>query len=186
MTIQRHLALMTILNLILNLGVVCGDHPAIAKTTQLSHSLNSASALTALPDGDYQICSQPDSQDWRDGAGVCFRFTKVAAQFDGYYGYPHSDNFVCFRGQVTADRLTGEALALSWAGDRWLNLLPTPFRWDQEGRLLLSNGTIVHRTNRLDERFDWIHFKTATLDISDFYQYPSPRMRAAADLCPWP
>jgi hypothetical protein len=81
--------------------------------------------IATLADGNYQFCSQPAPHDWQDGAGVCFVFQKFDRQVEGYYGYPHLDNFICVRGRVEDNRITGEALEISWAGRgglRYLNL----------------------------------------------------------------
>jgi hypothetical protein len=182
---HRNPSMLIILSLSLAASVAIGIYPVIAQAPSFQR-LNAAAALAALANGDYQVCSQPPPQDGRDGAGVCLRFTKVAAQITGYYGYPQSDNFICFRGQVRGDRLTGEALALSWPGAPWSHVSPLPLHWDQERHLTLAQGTIIQHPNRLDERLTWIHFQTATLELSNFYQYPTPRMRAATDLCDWP
>ncbi|MCM1984483.1 hypothetical protein [Lyngbya confervoides] len=51
--------------------------------------------LAEFPNGLYQFCSQPDPQDWRDGEGVCLMLRKQDRLLQGYYGYPHSDEFIC-------------------------------------------------------------------------------------------
>ena len=112
------------------------------------------SAIATLTNGHYQFCSQPDANDWRDGVGVCFNFAKVGNHVEGYYGYPHSDNFICVKGEVNGNFITGEALAISWADSQWLNIPKSAFKWDSEGRLTLSQGNIVRTANSEEGRTD--------------------------------
>lgn len=142
-------------------------------------------AVSALANGNYQFCSQPDPQDWRDGVGVCFNFIKKDQAVDGYYGYPHSDNFVCVRGQATGNFIVGKALALSWLGQTWLNIPSGEFVWDTEGHLKLNQGAIRWQSGRDDSQESWIVFKIANLDLRNFYRYDAPRMKSSSELCNW-
>jgi hypothetical protein len=139
--------------------------------------------IATLADGNYQFCSQPAPHDWQDGAGVCFVFQKFDRQVEGYYGYPHSDNFICVKGQVKDNAIVGEALQISWAGDEWTDIPQSAFKWDWEGRLTLNQGNIVRTINDVEGRIDWILFRQATLNLNGFYQYSSPRMTPPAQLC---
>jgi hypothetical protein len=143
------------------------------------------SAIATLANGNYQFCSQPDANDWRDGVGVCFNFAKVGNHVEGYYGYPHSDNFICVKGEVNGNFITGEALAISWADHQWLNIPKSTFQWDSEGRLTLSQGNIVRTANDEAGRIDWILFRSAALNASGFYRYSTPRMTPPSQLCHW-
>ncbi|MBE9014762.1 hypothetical protein IQ272_01050 [Chroococcidiopsidales cyanobacterium LEGE 13417] len=141
--------------------------------------------IATLADGNYQFCSQSDPHDWQDGAGVCFVFQKCDRQVSGYYGYPHSDNFICVKGKVTDNLIVGKALEISWAGREWTDIPHSVFKWDWEGRLTLSQGNIVRTINDVEGRVDWIVFRQATLDLNGFYQYSSPRMTPPPQLCEW-
>jgi hypothetical protein len=141
--------------------------------------------VATLADGNYQFCTQPDPHNWQDGAGVCFVFQKFDRQVDGYYGYPHSDNFICVKGQVEDNQITGEALEISWAGHEWTDIPQSAFGWDSEGRLTLSQGNIIRTTDDVEGRIDWILFRKAVLNLGGFYQYSSPRMTPPAQLCEW-
>jgi hypothetical protein len=141
--------------------------------------------VSALANGNYQFCSQPDPRDWRDGVGVCFNFTKKDRTIDGYYGYPHSDNFVCVRGQVTGNSIVGKALALSWPGQTWLTIPSAEFVWDPEGHLKLNQGAIRRQSGKDDHQESWIVFRIANLNLSNFYRYDAPRMKPASELCNW-
>ena len=141
--------------------------------------------VATLADGNYQFCSQPDTHNWQDGAGVCFVFQKFDRQVDGYYGYPHSDNFICVKGQVEGDRITGEALEISWAGYEWTDIPQSAFKWDLEGRLTLSQGNVVRTINDVEGRINWILFRKASLNLGGFYQYSSLRMTPPPQLCEW-
>jgi hypothetical protein len=141
--------------------------------------------VSALANGNYQFYSQPDPRDWRDGVGVCFNFTKKDRAIDGYYGYPHSDNFVCVRGQVTGNFIVGKALTLSWPGQTWLTIPSAEFVWDTEGHLKLNQGAIRRQSSKDDSQKSWIVFKMAKLNIHNFYRYDAPRMKPASELCNW-
>lgn len=51
---------------------------------------------------------------------------KIGDRIDGYYGYPHSEHFICIRGKVDSNLITGEALEISWAINPSNKILPTP------------------------------------------------------------
>jgi hypothetical protein len=146
---------------------------------------NQRYAIANLADGNYQFCSQPDPKDWRVGAGVCFNFGKISDRVDGYYGYPHSDDFICVRGKVNNNLITGEALEISWAVNPWNKIPESTFKWDSEGRLTLSQGSIIRTSNSENGRINWILFPKASLNITGFYQYSSPKMTPPSQLCEW-
>ena len=141
--------------------------------------------LTNLPDGAYQFCTEPVSQDWRDGAGVCLNFVKQGTTVDGYYGYPHSDRFVCLRGRVSEDWLYGQGLVISWAGRRWSDIPQAEFTWDPEGRLYLSQGELAHSEQMSEGQVGWIIFQQASLNLQELYRYAAPRMKSPNQLCDW-
>jgi hypothetical protein len=146
--------------------------------------------IASLINGNYQFCSQPDPKDWRDGAGVCFNFNKNGNLVNGYYGYPHSDQFICIRGIVDADAcgdcITGEGLGIAWDD---LPLKNTPeaaeFKWDSEGHLTLSKGNILNTVNADEDNAKWILYRKASLNLEGFYQYNRPRMTPVSQLCQW-
>ncbi|MBD2446643.1 hypothetical protein H6G76_05580 [Nostoc sp. FACHB-152] len=146
--------------------------------------------IASLVNGNYQLCSQPDPKDWRDGAGVCFNFSKTGNRVNGYYGYPHSEQFICIRGIVDADacgeRITGEGLGIAWDN---FPLKNTPesaeFKWDSEGHLTLSKGNIFNTVNADEDNAKWILYRKASLNIEGFYQYNHPRMTPVSQLCQW-
>lgn len=147
-------------------------------------------SFATLPNGNYQLCSGPEPapNDWHDGFGVCLVFEKVEQQVTGYYGYPHSDNFICLRGELTNHRVDGEALFLSWAGRRAMTEpeleQDETFVWDLEGRLTLTEGELVYDFEN-DRRMVWFWFHRAELDLENFYQYSELRMNDPSNLCPW-
>lgn len=151
--------------------------PSPASTGSQSRS------LVTLMDGDYQFCSQPEPTDWRDGAGVCFNFNKLGHHVEGYYGYPHSDRFICIQGEVDGNQITGEALAVSWAG-AWWNEIPTSvFEWDDEKHLTLDQGELIRPSGDSQNQVDQIVFHRVVLNVDGFYQYSSPRMNSPSELC---
>lgn len=143
------------------------------------------SNFATLADGKYQFCSQPDPKDWRDGAGVCLIFSKAGKYFDGYYGYPHSDSFVCLRGNVDGNLIKGQALAILWNDKPSKDALESAFKWDLEGRLTLSEGKIIRTVNDGEVAAQWILYRNALLNIARFYQYNRPRMTPPSQLCEW-
>lgn len=141
-------------------------------------------SLDQLSNGNHQMCSQPVSQDWQQGAGVCFVFTKQGDRIDGYYGYPHSDTFVCLRGTSRGTQLTGQGYLVLWEGDRWEPLPNEPLTWDQEQRLQLAQSQLVRRSNKPSTEA-WILFQKAALNVQSFYRYRSPQMTSPKQLCDW-
>jgi hypothetical protein len=144
-----------------------------------------AAKIANLTNGNYQFCSQPDPKDWRDGTGVCFNFSKIGNRVEGYYGYPHSDNFICIRGTVNGNYIAGEALAISWGINQWKNTPESTFKWDSEGHLTLSQGKIISTVNSGEDAVKWILYRHASLNIEGFYQYNYPRMTSPSQLCEW-
>lgn len=142
-------------------------------------------AIAILPDGHYQLCSKPDPEDWRDGAGVCFNFNKTGQNIEGYYGYPNSDEFVCIRGTANTNLIQGEGLALSWPGAVWYKISDSELTWDTEGHLKIVQGKVVRSEGKGEERMDWLQFHKVVLDVSRFYRYRSPKMTSPSELCNW-
>jgi hypothetical protein len=142
--------------------------------------------IDRLANGNYQFCSQPDPKDWRDGAGVCFNFSKTGNKVNGYYGYPHSDQFVCIRGIVDGDYITGEGLGIVWDNFQLKNTPESAeFKWDSEGHLTLSQGKILNTINADEDGAKWILYHKASLNLEGFYQYNRPRMTPVSQLCQW-
>jgi hypothetical protein len=127
--------------------------------------------MATLPDGNYQFCSQPETKDSPFGSGVCFWFRKVNNRVVGAYGYPQSDDSICISGEVKDNLATGEALAVSWPGSPWENIPQSPVDWDEEGRLKVAVGSIIHTSNSEDGRIDWIQFRSTALNLNGFYRY---------------
>ncbi|MBE7385656.1 MAG: hypothetical protein F6J95_030205 [Leptolyngbya sp. SIO1E4] len=157
----------------------------LEKIAAADTSLTAETLLTNLPDKNYQFCTEPDPQDWRDGAGVCLNFVKQGVTVDGYYGYPHSGNFVCLRGEVSGDWLQGEGLAISWFGQTWSDIFQEEFTWDSEGRLFLSQGEVMHHEGMGEDQASWIIFEQASLNMQGMHSYPEPRMTSPSQLCNW-
>ncbi|WP_228058938.1 hypothetical protein [Nostoc sp. LEGE 06077] len=141
--------------------------------------------IASLVNGNYQFCSQTDPQDWRDGAGVCFNFTKNGHQVNGYYGYPHSEQFICIRGIVEGNRITGEGLGIVWDIQPENTQNSAEFKWDSEERLTLSQANILNTVNVDEDNANWIWYRKASLNLEGFYQYNRPRMTPVFKLCQW-
>ncbi|MBE9069842.1 hypothetical protein IQ260_24675 [Leptolyngbya cf. ectocarpi LEGE 11479] len=140
--------------------------------------------LTPLDNGSYQLCTDPDPQDWRDGSGTCLNILKQGTTLEGYYGYPHSGSFVCLRGQVSENWFDGQGLVMSWVGNAWQDIPQETFIWDYpEERLSLSQGELV-RSEGADQ-VHWIMFQTARLNMQSMYLYDSPQMTSPTQLCDW-
>ncbi len=155
----------------------------LAGTSRLAEVVPGQPAdLATLADGLYQWCSQPAPAKL-DGAGVCLVFRKSGSLIEGYYGYPHSDRFICLRGTAKHDRIQGQALVLSWPGEEWPTIPKGSFQWDEEGHLTLAEGRVLRQSGNGGERLTWIQFGKASLTLSGFYAYRQPRMRPASELC---
>jgi hypothetical protein len=157
----------------------------ILTNASLAQSQLAQTPIAKLTNGDYQFCSQPKPNDWRDGAGVCLNFAKVGNRIDGYYGYPHSDVFICIRGGILEDTIAGKALGIAWSGNQPSEIPQNRLDWDVERRLSLGPGRIIRTIRDRDNRTDWILFQTASLEVKGLYQYPTPRMTPASKLCDW-
>jgi hypothetical protein len=142
-------------------------------------------SISTLANGSYQFCSEPPPSDWRSGAGVCFNFVKIDDRVSGYYGYPYTDDFICVRGQVKSNLVTGEALMMSWLGREWTSIPKTAFKWDEEGHLLLKDSKIIHTTIDKSGRTDWILFDSAKLDTKGFYRSTKSSLTSPLQLCDW-
>jgi hypothetical protein len=154
----------------------------ILTNVSLVQSQPDSTAIGNLANGNYQFCSQPKPNDWRDGAGVCLNFGKVGDRIDGYYGYPHSDVFICIRGSSLDDTITGKALGVFWFTDQPGEVPQNQLEWDVEKRLRLGRGKVIHS---MRDRADWILFQDASLNLQGFYQYVKPQMTTASKLCDW-
>ena len=154
--------------------------PALAQTP----------AIAELSNGTYQLCSQPapkagrQGEAWQQGAGVCLMGIKQNNSFDGYYGYPHSDAFVCLRGVINGVEFTGQGYLISWESHRWQVLPVQPFFWDEEERLQLGQGRLIH-SDTTSQPVDLVMFQSATLDFQSFYLYHEPQMTPPQQLCDW-
>lgn len=141
--------------------------------------------IATLADGNYQFCSQPDPKDWRDGAGVCSNFNKIGNRLDGYYGYPHSDDFICIRGKINGNLIAGEALAILWDANQFKHTPKSAFNWDFEQRLTLSQPHFISSANHGENAIKRILYRYASLNLEGFYQYNRPRMTSPSQLCEW-
>ncbi len=167
-------------------------YPAWSHTADSTDPIDQSAAfskqvrLSELPDGSYQLCTEPDPGDWTDGAGVCLNIVKQEQYASGYYGYPHSSHFICLRGEILETSLIGEALFASWSAHHWSNPPQEEFGWDAENRLMLANGILIAaaETDRADP-IEWVTFQQARLDTQDLYLYPSPQMTEPSQLCDW-
>jgi hypothetical protein len=142
-------------------------------------------AIATWPNGRYQLCSQPQPKDWKDGAGVCVVFSKTGTQIDGYYGYPHSDRFICLRGSITDDFFKGEGLAFTWFPSPTPNVTTLEKQWDAEGRIQVDKVQIPKLEPIEDGWGAWVRFQMTTLDLKGLYRYATPKMRPASELCNW-
>jgi hypothetical protein len=149
------------------------------------YSSVSPSTIAALANGKYQFCTEAEPKDWRDGAGICLNFIKTGNRIDGYYGRPHSDDYICIRGQANGNRISGNALAVLWGNSPSEKIPESEFKWDEEGRLTLSQGKIIRSAKNGDGRVDWVLFSKANLNATGFLRYSQPRMTPASQLCKW-
>lgn len=152
-------------------------------------SLVPTPSLVQLADGAYQFCTEPDPQDWQDSAGVCLNFVKQGTSIDGYYGYPHSDVFVCLRGELTGQWLEGQGLMINWNSDledTGTNTEQSGKAWDIEGRLFLDQPETIQPEEAGDDEIGWILYQQAKLNVEGLYAYPNPQMTPPNQLCSWP
>lgn len=154
--------------------VVLGTILALAALiTVRLHPLSQDTGIRQLADGPHQLC--------QSSGEVCFNFIKMGNSVDGYYGVSQSDDFVCIRGTVSENRIQGQALAASWAGNHWTTLPTTPQPWDTNGTLTLTAAGMVRDRGSVD----WIRFGDATLNTEGLSTIPTLPMTPPAQLCHW-
>lgn len=171
---------------VLTISLVRGLAVAAGSAVKQSSEQSAAEQPVAeWADGAYQVCTEPDPQNGRDGAGVCLNFVKQGAFLEGYYGYPHSDAFVCLRGEVSEQALNGEGYVVSWAGNIWPDVPAEEAAWDESGRLMLGPGERVQTVGEELDQISWIYFQRARLNLQGLYRYAQPRMTPPAQLCDW-
>lgn len=144
-----------------------------------------ATSVASWSNGRYQLCTEPDPQDWQDGAGVCAVFSKVDRRLDGYYGYPHSDRFICLRGTVAEDLFRGQALTLTWADSERPSLASLEKEWQVETRMQVQQAKILRTEPAEDGWIVWVKFEKVTLDLQGMHRYAKAKMRPASELCNW-
>ncbi len=164
-----------------NREAIVSSSPSLPAVRQNAHT----QAISTLANGNYQFCTEPPPSDWRSGAGVCFNFTKIGDRANGYYGYPNSDDFICIRGKIKRDLVTGEALMMSWLGREWPSIPTTAFKWDEEGHLVIKDGQRIRTTIDKSGSTDWILFGSAKLDTQGFYRSTKSPLTAPSQLCDW-
>ncbi|MGG6284662.1 hypothetical protein ACQ4M3_24025 [Leptolyngbya sp. AN03gr2] len=157
--------------------------PCVTEVVIVSAMQAQPPTLATLSDGNYQICTQPPPKDWQQGEGVCLVFRKQNQQIEGYYGYPHSDGFVCLRGLLNDGQIIGQAYLVSWEGSQWRNPPNKAFFWDEEQQLQLAQGKVIEQNRQAESHR--ILFQKATLNFQSFYLYPKPQMTSSQQLCDW-
>lgn len=173
-------------------GIILGlfsNSPEVVSITakrMASNTLTTDRLLKQLDDGTYQFCTQPDPKNKLDGAGACLNFQKLGSYVDGYYGYPHSNHYVCLQGQIEDDVLNGKGLIIIWSAENpELSPLQNEWRWGPEGRLSLNQGEIVHQETFNGDQLSWIEFEQAQLNLQGMYLYDHPRMTPSFLICDW-
>lgn len=160
--------------------------PCVVGLSIVSSMQARSSTLAELSDGNHQICTQPPPKSWRQGEGVCLVFRKQNRHIEGYYGYPHSDGFICLRGQLNDDRrMTGQAYLIAWEGNPGRTPPNKAFFWDEEQQLQLAQGRVIQNQPDRQSESQWILFEKATLNFRSFYLYPKPQMTSPQQLCDW-
>jgi hypothetical protein len=106
---------------------------------------------------------------------------KQGTTLDGYYGYPHSESFVCLHGQVSDNELHGNGFVISWLAHPWSEIPQAPFLWDEEGQLSLSGAAVA----RTEGDVSWITFQQADLNMAGLHLYAIPQMNPPDQLCGW-
>ncbi len=181
MLTKYHIPQFSILLTALLTGIIMDANSPITSMSIASKGVQIAN----LANGQYQFCTQEEPTNWQQGAGVCLIFTKTNHHLEGYYGYPHSDSFICIRGEIEGNIVTGKALAISFPMNQISSILTSKFKWDAEKRLELSQGKIARTSNDEWGRIDWIVFHKSTLNVNGLHKYSRPRMTPPSQLCNW-
>ena len=132
-------------------------------------------ALQALPDGNHQFCSEPEPQDFRLGAGQCYWFNKQDNEVIGYYGRPHSSDYIdCVKGQIQTESIVGNALEIAWDGN------PYPVKGYSDffpgDHLILESGQLEHQIQDQSGQVQVVTFARALLSLQNFYRYSQAKV----------
>ena len=144
--------------------------------TQFGEQVKTLKQLSQMPDGQHQLCSEPEPTGFLQGAGICFWFKKVGPQFIGYYGLPHSGEFIdCVSGTINEEKLVGEAIAVSWGNTPF----PSPEQLEKVTwkTLTLGSGTVEYQSSNRFGDISLIRFDKAELTLRDFYRYSPERAK---------
>ena len=171
-----------VIALIASFGTVGNAQAAVV----IGGPTNRAFNIGGLRDGNYRFCSnQPEAASTSDEVvqttGACFRFNKQANNIIGNYYYPSTGSSICFRGRVRGNTLTGQAI------ERLKDTMaPTVefsrgelVSWKDGGFLQVGEGIYVDDLNRRDA----IRYRSALLNMNNFYQYNAGRVSPPSD-CP--
>lgn len=150
--------------------------PGFSQAPQLpvGGQLQTMASLEALPDGYYQFCSEPEPSDFRLGAGRCYWFNKIGDQVIGYYGRPHSSDFIdCVKGRIENEKIIGKALSVSWEGEPGLMLKDQSFTWDD---ITLASGHLEYQTQGRAGQVQVVEFDQVSLSLTKFYRYSQAKV----------
>ncbi|NJN23140.1 MAG: hypothetical protein HC810_00320 [Acaryochloridaceae cyanobacterium RL_2_7] len=138
--------------------------------TSTGDKITSLQELIRMPDGQHQLCSEPEPDGYVMGSGICYWFNKSGKQLIGYYGVPNSDVFVdCVSGTIQDEKVVGEAIAISWDGSPFPNITEQKeITWET---LILSSASVEYEAPSRFGDISLIRFNKAELTPRDFYKY---------------
>lgn len=131
--------------------------------------------IATLPDGQHQLCSEPEPSDFLQGSGFCYWFRKQGNQFTGYYGRPHSSDFIdCVKGTIQDEKIVGNALTMNWDGAPWpIMEKGKAYTWED---LTLESGKIEYQKQHKAGLVQVIKFDQAVLSLNNFYRYSAAKV----------
>lgn len=145
-------------------------------TIPIGGQVKSLTAIAALPDGNYQFCSEPEPPEIHLGAGVCYWFRKMGQDVIGYYGLPNSDIFIdCLRGKIQSEQIIGSALAVVRLDPKDPEPPQTSVKWHT---VTLESGEVVHSMGDRFGKLEILTFPKASLTLQDFYRYGPAKVQA--------
>ena len=161
-------------------GGIIGEITVAQAANVTAGPTNRQFTIATLPEGNYRFCSDRPPSDIDRVSGVCFRFSKQGDRVTGDYYYPYEGSSVCLTGRVNGNTVSGQAVErLSPTSEPPEDLSEQLTSWRQEGFLQVGNGVYVDDRNRRDA----IRYRSALLNLNNFYQYNAGAVLPPAD-CP--
>jgi hypothetical protein len=172
----------SLIGLILTACNLSHRHQMSSMATATTQSVN----MVSLTDGQYQICTEPFSQNQPSAYGWCFFFWKEGEKVTGWYTYWQPSDYarICIEGLIEVDRVIGKGYELIESWDKPVTNTDIAFiveriakekgmwdNWNETGKNLRVSHASLYQQGR-DSRgyYAWIEYQKVELELSGFYR----------------